>query len=390
LISNDINQGMLREDPSGSLWIGASGGISRLLHPERIFDPIPITAALTLSQRGTTDLSHLQKIVMKEAGPPLQLRVSSPAMQNRSELTLKIRMVGMNSDWLDTKDGVAGFARLRPGDYTFIGKACNPGINACSSEVALGVRVLPPWWNTYWFYAGCGLGVTILIFAGIRLYAYHLVQRSQELEQLVRERTEELEKSRELLRIQATHDGLTGMLNREAILKVLVEEIERGRRMARAFALALIDLDHFKWINDSRGHLAGDEALRVFSAAMANAIRPYDHIGRYGGEEFLIVLPDLPPDAAIQRLRTLHTTISDLPVGTAESAFNITCSVGAVTVIPTVEPMSTEPLLAIADQALYEAKAAGRNRIVTKTFDNISVCTTRVIPVREVVRLPAL
>ena len=376
LISNDTNQGALREDSSGSLWIGASGGISRLLHPERVFDPIPITAALTLSQRGRTDLSHTPKIVMKEAGPPLQFEVSSPTMQNRSELSLKIRMIGMNADWIDTKDGFAGFTRLSPGNYTFMGKACNPSINACSSEVAIGVRVLPSWWNTYWFYAGCALVVSILIFAGIRLYAYHLVQRSQELEQLVRERTEELEKSRELLRVQATHDGLTGMLNREAILKVLVEEIERARRMARTFALALIDLDHFKRINDTRGHLAGDEALRVFSAALANAIRPYDHIGRYGGEEFLIVLPDLPPDAAIQRLRTLHTTISNLSVGTAESAFNFTCSFGAVTVVPTAESIGTEPLLAIADQALYEAKAAGRNRIVTKTFDSISAWTT--------------
>jgi diguanylate cyclase (GGDEF)-like protein len=371
LIWNDTNQGVIQEDIDGSLWIGTSGGVSHLLRPDRVFDPVPISVSLTQSQRGSEDLSRVQKIVMKEDGPPLRFQVSSPSVRNRSELTLKLRMIGMNADWVDTKDGFAAFTRLSPGSYTFVGKACNPGINACSAEIGVAIKVLPPWWNTFFFYVSCGLVLVILILAGVELYAHHLRERSRELEQLVRERTRELEESRELLRVQATHDGLTGMLNRVAILNVVSEEIERARRGGKSLVLALVDLDHFKRVNDSRGHLAGDEALREFAAAIHRAIRPYDHCGRYGGEEFLIVLPDMPPDAAEQRLVILHNSISNLAVGSGEYEFRITCSIGAVLAYPPANPMSAEPLLAIADRALYTAKATGRNRVIMRRFDGI-------------------
>jgi len=252
-----------------------------------------------------------------------------------------------------------------------MGIACNPGVNACSPPIAIGVEVLPSWWNSQWFYALCGLAVAILAIAGVRLYARRLRQRSRELEQLVHERTKELEKSRELLRVQATHDGLTGMWNRVAIIDALTDEIERARRGAKSLVLALVDLDLFKRVNDSRGHLAGDQALRAFAAAVSNAIRPYDHSGRYGGEEFLIVLPDVPPDAAEERLTRFHESVSNLSVGWDGSEFRITCSVGAV-IVPTPSDLtSPEPLLAIADRALYEAKDSGRNCVVIKRFGRI-------------------
>jgi diguanylate cyclase (GGDEF)-like protein len=369
LIWNDTNQGVIREDSDGSLWIGTSGGVSHLLRPERVFDPVPISVSLTQSQRGSENLSGVQKIVMKEEGPPLRFQLSSPLVRNRSELTLKLRMIGMTQDWVDTKDGFAAFTRLSPGSYTFVGKACNPGINACSAEVAVAIKVLPPWWNTNWFYLSSCLVISILILAGVELYARHLRERSRELEQLVRERTRELEESRELLRVQATHDGLTGMLNRVAILNVVDEEIERARRGSKSLVLALVDLDHFKRVNDSRGHLAGDEALREFAAAIHRAVRPYDHCGRYGGEEFLIILPDMPPEAVEHRLGVLHDSISNLAVGSGEHEFRITCSIGAVIAQQAADPMIVEPLLATADRALYEAKATGRNRVIMRRLD---------------------
>jgi diguanylate cyclase (GGDEF)-like protein len=126
----------------------------------------------------------------------------------------------------------------------------------------------------------------------------------------------------------------------------------------------LIDLDHFKHINDGYGHLAGDEGLRWFSAAVGTAIRPYDHAGRYGGEEFLLVLPEIPNDAIEQRLASLHASISNLRIQVGESMFFLNCSIGATAFNPSAGPASEESLLAIADQALYAAKAEGRNRVV--------------------------
>jgi diguanylate cyclase (GGDEF)-like protein len=364
LIWNDVNEGVMQEAADGSLWIGTSGGVSHLLHPERVFDPIPLTVSLVEFQRGKTSYLGAQKITMSWAGPPLLFRISSATMRNLSELVLKIKMEGFQPEWMQTQTGNATFARLPPGKYTFMAMACNPGLNACSVPVKIDIHVLPPWWRTSWFYGLCSLTFLALLIAFIRLYARQLHARSRQLEMLVSERTRELEASREQLRIQATHDGLTGMLNRMAILRALAAETDRALRENRTVVVALVDLDHFKSINDTCGHLAGDEALRWFAAAVGAAIRPYDHAGRYGGEEFLLVLTEVPREVVEQRLVSLQESISNLTVCARGVQFQLNCSMGATVFDPSESPASVETLLAVADQALYAAKAAGRNRVV--------------------------
>ena len=363
LIWNDVNQGIMREASDGSMWIGTSGGLSHLLHPEHVFDSIPLLASLTEIKRGDTNYLGLGQIKMTWAGPPLQFRVSSPTLRNLSELVLKIRMVGFQSDWMVTR-GNATFSRLPPGEFTFMAKVCNPDLNACSEPVQVGITVLPPWWRTYWCYGLCILAFLLLLALSVHLYARQLRARGRHLELLVSQRTRELEASREQLHIQATHDGLTGMLNRVAILRTLTAELERARREKRTVVVALIDLDYFKRINDEYGHLAGDEALRWFAAAVGAAIRLYDHAGRYGGEEFLLVLTEVPREAVEQRLTRLHKAISNLQINQRGVEFRLNCSMGATVFDPSDGPGSVESLLSIADQALYAAKAAGRNRVI--------------------------
>ncbi len=363
LIWNDVNQGVMKEARDGSLWIGTSGGVSHLLHPERVFDPIPLTVALTEIRRGETSYMGARKIAMSWSGPPLHFQVSSPTMQNRSELVLKVKMDGLQQ-WTEIDDGIASFPRLPSGKYTFMAMVCNPGLGACSAPEKVDVKGLPPWWRTIWFYGLCGLIFILLLAGASYLYARQLRARSRHLELLVSERTRELEDSREQLRIQATHDGLTGMLNRMAILRALAAETDRALREKRKVVVALIDLDHFKRINDRYGHMAGDEALRWFAAAVGAAIRGYDHAGRYGGEEFLLVLTEVPCEAVEQRLTSLQGSISNLQVCARGSEFTLNCSMGATVFDPSENPASVETLLMIADQALYAAKAAGRNRLV--------------------------
>jgi diguanylate cyclase (GGDEF)-like protein len=242
--------------------------------------------------------------------------------------------------------------------------ACNPALNLCSDTVAVQIVILPPWWKSGWFYAVCGLCAILLLIAVNRLFERHLLKRSRQLEILVSERTRELVASREQLHIQATHDGLTGMLNRTAVLRTLTSEMDRARRDSRTVVVALIDLDHFKSVNDTYGHLAGDEALRWFASAVGSAIRAYDHAGRYGGEEFLLVLNQIPREAVEQRLVSLHAAISNLVVSARGYQFELNCSMGATVYDPSNGPATVESLLAIADQALYAAKAEGRNRVV--------------------------
>lgn len=367
LIWNDINQGVLKEAADGSLWIGTSGGVGHLLHPEHVFDPVPVSVSVTAIGRGSQVYGMGQKLVLPWAATPLRFQLSSATMRNRSEQIFRYRMDGLQSDWLDSVDGMAVFTALPPGDYTFEARVRNPGLRTTSATVTIPVRILPPWWRTYWFYALCLLAFALVLTATDGMRARHMRKKRTQLEDLVRQRTTELETSREQMRIQAAHDGLTGMLNRTAVLRALTAELDRCRREGKTMVVALADLDHFKQVNDAHGHLAGDEALRWFASAVGSAIRVYDHAGRYGGEEFLLVLAQIPPEVAESRLNKLHESISNLKINAGEHGFVLNCSIGATIFNPGNGQGTVESLLAVADGALYEAKAAGRNRVVFRS-----------------------
>ena len=195
LIWNDTDQGVLQEAPDGSLWIGTSGGVSHLLHPELVFDASPLPVSITAIRRGQQDLTGLQKIVLPWAGQqqPLRFQISSPVARDRSELVFKYRMDGLQTDWIESQHGTALFSSLTPGTYVFTAIASNPGLGAESSPVKVQVVILPPWWRTNWFYFLCAVVLILVAVVTDRLRAEHLEAKSRELEKIIRERTSELE-----------------------------------------------------------------------------------------------------------------------------------------------------------------------------------------------------
>lgn len=165
---------------------------------------------------------------------------------------------------------------------------------------------------------------------------------------------------RDELLIQATHDSLTGLWNRKACLDSLARELVRAAREKRTVGLMLADLDHFKQINDTYGHLAGDQVLRAVALKIKAALRSYDTVGRYGGEEFLVICPGCDQGALLRRAEHLRASIAGEPVATPEGNIPISLSLG---VAVASENGSQDALLKSADEALYRAKRAGRNRI---------------------------
>lgn len=169
-----------------------------------------------------------------------------------------------------------------------------------------------------------------------------------------------LVEARENMRFRATHDPLTSLLNRGAILELLGRELHRSYREQKSTAILLGDVDNFKRVNDTLGHVVGDEVLMEIANRLLGAVRSYDFVGRYGGEEFLVVLNSCDPTYAPGRAEEIRKSISNRVVQTAKCPLSLTMSFGVLLSADWgSRPM--EELLHEVDTALYEAKAAGRN-----------------------------
>jgi diguanylate cyclase (GGDEF)-like protein len=171
---------------------------------------------------------------------------------------------------------------------------------------------------------------------------------------------EQLLAAREALLAQATQDSLTGLWNHAAILQILERELARADRDGSRVGVLMADLDHFKSVNDSFGHLAGDAVLLEIATRMRKVVRLYDAVGRYGGEEFLIVCPSCDSVQALHLAERLRAGIGEEPVSTPSDKITLTVSVGIAVGERSLHPNS---LLRAADMALYRAKHRGRNRV---------------------------
>lgn len=169
-----------------------------------------------------------------------------------------------------------------------------------------------------------------------------------------------LVKAQDALRWEATRDGLTGLWNRKAVLEILERELQRSERHGMPVGVIMADVDHFKSINDTRGHAAGDRVLEILASEISAVVRPYDSVGRYGGEEFLIVAPGCGPHATWELAERICRYVANNNIVIDGVHLNVTLSLGVAS-----ESMSedTEKLLHTADVALYRAKNGGRNRV---------------------------
>jgi len=166
--------------------------------------------------------------------------------------------------------------------------------------------------------------------------------------------------AREEMRFQATHDALTSLWNRAVVMELLGRELTRARRENKCTAILLGDLDHFKNINDTYGHLAGDEVLKETARRLVSSVRSYDFVGRFGGEEFLVTLNNCDPSFGLARAEKIRKNIAERPVQTSAGSLPISMSFGLL-LSQEWGYLSVKELLREVDLALYAAKAAGRD-----------------------------
>ena len=211
---------------------------------------------------------------------------------------------------------------------------------------ALGVRFAPGWMpaaaatQTVLAIAAAGLSISVSFVLGY-IVVMRLVYRLQHLSQ---------------------HDSLTGLLNRRAIENSLDKEAQRLQRFGETYSVMLVDIDHFKRINDNLGHAAGDEVLRAVAALLKDHAREVDRVARYGGEEFCVLLPHTDHEGALQAAERLRSAVHRTDIPWQDEQICVTISTGLATAQDPDEPLHA--LLKRADDALYRAKTEGRNRVV--------------------------
>lgn len=283
----------------------------------------------------------------------LELRYTALSLRAPERVTFRYRLDGYDRDWVDAGTSrVAHYTKLTPGDYTLRVMAANEDGIRSSGEARLGLTVEPRWFETWWarLLALILLAAVIWGAAQLRLAALR-ARKNEELAHLA----SQLAAANERLRALSYVDGLTGVANRRRFDEALEEACRAAARQGAPLSLVLLDLDHFKQLNDAHGHQHGDEALRAVAALLAERTETRGGlVARFGGEEFAWLLPGVPLDTAIAEAESLRLKVRESGV--------VTASLGVSSAAGTAAP-SPLTLVAAADSALYRAKSAGRDRV---------------------------
>jgi diguanylate cyclase (GGDEF)-like protein len=363
--------GTASKGPDGRLWFATMGGLS-VTDPRRDLDikPPPPVRIVGVSFDSVSRVPA-DGLRLGPGSGRLEIQFTSPVLVVPSRVRFRSRLLGFDRDWsAPSVSRTADYTNLPPGHYRFEAQVQGSGGAYSANIAALEFDVLPRWYRTNLAYLAYVLGAILLTWAIVDLRTRNLLRHRKRLEQLVAERTRELEieksdllNARQALLFQATHDSLTTLWNRGAILEHLTRELERAQREDAVLTIVLADLDHFKLINDTFGHICGDIVLRDAAERFLASTRGYDLVGRYGGEEFLILVPGCNAILNPGRVRELADAISGRPFQTPQETVHLTCSFGVVSLQPGTAPLKIEEIIRRADAALYRAKSMGRNRI---------------------------
>ena len=364
LAANDMNSDAAFSDLDGTSWFGTIGGLSHVIDLSRLFNVMSLHPAITGISMGDRDLPQAalqgEAIHLNWSADPLVIEFTSLDFRFTKSIRFRYRLLGADRNWVETSAHEVRYPEPPSGNLLFEVMAIDPLHRLQSEPVRIMIRLAAPWWRTWPVYVGLALLASALLAMLWRLRISYLLVRQRQLEALVAERTHEIEQARLILFQQANFDSLTRLLHGLPCLLQDCRPVEQAVASGQLLGLALMDLDHFKKVNDLFGHLGGDAVLAEVGRRLSASTREGDLAGRYGGEELLLVLPGLKRDAfdRIDALR--HTVFAEL-FGFDEHFIPMTCSMG-VTWLQAGDDLTA--MIRRADAALYDAKRDGRNRTV--------------------------
>lgn len=359
------------QSTGGDLWLPTSRGVA-------VFDP----GELDFNSRPPP--VYIEEVIVDGVAAPARDTLTLPAGSGNLEIhytglslvapdrvDFRYRLEGYDPEWQRVNDRrVAYYTGLPSGDYTFhVTASNNDGLwNPDGARLAISQSAFL--YETPLFIGLCCLVALFLAWLAYRFMVRHWRTRQAQLERLVRERTAQLEMALDKVERISRIDGLTGVANRRYFDEMLERVWQRAVRDRRHVGLILVDLDHFKELNDSQGHQAGDDCLRRIAELLGRNIRPdSDLLARYGGEEFVILAPDADEAAVRDIAVRLRTAVEAAGIVRDPAAGQtMTISAGYASTIPD-SGRDVHNLLRQADAALYAAKHGGRNQTMGTDLD---------------------
>jgi diguanylate cyclase (GGDEF)-like protein len=354
LIWDDSDSRALCAGPNGTMWVGTSGGLSRYTPTTDSPPALPAPVLLTSIRGDTRDYEPTDQPTLPYLQRSLSFQFSALDYAEESRMRFRYRLLGNDDTWKETHGKSVRFAGLPGGHYVFEVLAAGPNGLWSPQPARFAFSIKPLWWQTSWFIALGVLAVLMIGMASWRLRVRALVAQKELLERQVAERTAELLASHRQLEEIAYHDMLTGLPNRRMFTEQLRIRLATARRQHGSFGILLIDLDHFKRVNDQFGHDAGDAVLIETAKRLREALRESDCAARLGGDEFGILLVSPCNRVGIETVcgRIIDSFAVSIPF--KEIELQAICSIGAA-IFPE-DGDNQEDLYKSADLALYESK----------------------------------
>jgi len=372
-------------DRQGRLWFATIQGAAVIdpahIPTDRVVPPVWIDRVVYNSR----EVPFHNGLNLGPGAGNFEINFTAPSFIDPGRMRFRYRLDGFDTAWTNAGSRrSAWYTNVPPGRYTFQVLARNSDGVWNTNGASFSFTLQPPLSRTPLTYAAYALLTVLLVWGVIALRTRQLTLHEQQLTRTVAERTAQLEsekqaleEARHELQFRATHDSLTGLFNRAAMLEHLQREIARATREKTILAVLIADLDHFKQLNDRYGHLCGDDLIREAAARLNGATREYDVVGRYGGEEFLILLPGFDLRQHPARVDELLDSIRSRPFMAEDAEVRLTCSIGVGTFRPQLDSPDTRDVLCRADAALYVAKNSGRNRACFEARDTADPSESR-------------
>jgi diguanylate cyclase (GGDEF)-like protein len=357
--------------PNGELLFGALDGLT-IIFPDQLRDtapPAPLAVTGMLIDHRRRPSGELPRpdtgLALDADHRTITLEFALLDYIAPSETHYSYKLEGFDTDWVDLPNpgqAEATYTNLPQGQYRFALRAWSKGNAEPVAESAFPLSVAPLWYETLYARLGALLALVVGMWAAVQLRTARLSRQERAMAAMVARRTNELTEANRRLTELAHTDPLTNLLNRRRFIELAEAERERALRSRHPFSIVLFDLDHFKTINDTYGHHAGDQVLQAACTVIRDCMRSIDIVARYGGEELVALLPETAAAAALHLAERVAATLATQPIAADGQTVRITTSAGVAEWQAAEE--SLEMVLSRADAALYSAKKAGRNRAV--------------------------